>query len=142
MKKLFAILAIAGIMASCSNKKKEEKTSATDTTTKTTENKMDADQKTVPTTTTNVEGVPSFSDPEVQKFANDYAAFLSVYKAGLKDPAKFAELSKTMQDWAARSRSVGLKLASNPEEAQKWAQWASVIAQEYANAAASMYKQQ
>ncbi len=32
MKKLFAILAIAGLMVACNNKKKEEKKSETDTT--------------------------------------------------------------------------------------------------------------
>ena len=33
MKKLFAILAIAGLMVACNNKKKEEKKTETDTTT-------------------------------------------------------------------------------------------------------------
>jgi len=34
----------------------------------------------------------------------------------MKDPAKLAELSKSMQDWGPRAQSIGMKLASSPEE--------------------------
>jgi hypothetical protein len=113
MKKLFAVLALVGVMTSCKDKKKDEK--KTDETTTTTTTTTDA--------TTPISGVPTFSDPEVQKFANDYAAFIAEYKAGMKDPAKLAELSKGMGEWSTRSQEIGLKLASNPEEAMAWAQW-------------------
>ncbi len=126
MKKLFAIIALVGIMASsCKDKKKDEaKPEGTETTTPTTETTT-----TEPTTAT-VAGVPTFSDPEVQKFANEYGAFMAEYKAGMKDPAKLMELSKGMQEWATKAQSIGMKLASNPAEAKAWADWSMALAKD------------
>jgi len=117
MKKLLSLVALVGIMASCNNKKEEKKTDEkkTDTTVTTTDDKMNS--------TTAAAGVPTFSDPEVQQFANDYAAFIAAYKAGINDPAKAAELSKSWQDWGTRTSSIGMKFANNPEDAKKWADW-------------------
>lgn len=124
MKKVFAVLALAGVMASCNNKKKDEPKPEGDTTTTTTTTTEDP---TTTTTTTTTTGVPTFSDPEVQKFANDYAAFIAEYKAGMSDPAKLADLSAKMQDWSKRSTDIGMKLAAKPEEAQAWANWVMEI---------------
>ena len=121
MKKLFAVLALVGVMTSCKSKKKDEKKPEETTTTTPT------DATTTPTdatTTTATAGVPTFSDPEVQKFANDYGAFMAEYKAGMKDPAKLAELSKGMTEWSTKAQSIGMKLATTPDEAKKWADWA------------------
>jgi hypothetical protein len=123
MKKLFAVLALVGVMTSCKSKKKDEKkpeeTTTTTTTTTTTET-------TAPTTA----GVPTFSDPEVQKFANEYGAFMAQYKEGMKDPAKLADLAKGMQEWSTKAQSIGMKLASTPDEAKKWADWALALSKE------------
>ena len=125
MKKLFAVLAIAGVMVACNNKKKDEKAPEGDTTTTST---------TTTTTTTETTpapaGVPTFSDPEVQKFANDYAAFMTEYKAGMSDPAKLAELSTKLQDWSKRSTEIGMKLATKPEEAKAWAEWVMALSKD------------
>lgn len=129
MKKLFAILAIAGVMVACNNKKKDEKKPEGDSTATTTTTTPTTTEPTT-TTTTTPSGVPTFSDPEVQKFANDYAAFIAEYKAGMKDPAKLMELSKNMQDWSTRATSVGLKLASKPDEAMAWANWITALSKE------------
>lgn len=133
MKKFLAILAIAGVMVSCNNKKKDEKKeTTTDSVTTTTPTTTD-NTTTTPTTTDNTStpaGVPSFSDPEVQKFANEYAAFVTEYKAGMKDPAKLAELGKKMQDWSTRAQAIGMKLAQKPEEAQKWTTWVTQLNKE------------
>lgn len=131
MKKLFAVLAIVGVMTSCKDKKKEEKkvedtTTNTPTTTEPTTTTTTTDN----TTTTASTGVPSFSDPEVQKFANDYAAFVAEYKAGMKDPSKMNDLVKKMQDWSTRSQSIGLKLAQKPDEAKKWSDWVMAMNKE------------
>lgn len=123
MKKVFAVLALAGVMASCNNKKKDEPKPEGDTTTTTTT----TTEAPTTTTTTTTTGVPTFSDPEVQKFANDYAAFIAEYKAGMSDPAKLADLSAKMQDWSKRSTDIGMKLAAKPEEAQAWANWVMEI---------------
>lgn len=119
MKKFFAVLALVGVLASCKDKKKDEAKPETETTTETTTTTTDNSGS----TTTNTSGVPTFSDPDIQKFANEYAAFIAEYKAGMKDPAKLAELSKTLQDWSTKSTEMGMKLASKPEEAQAWANW-------------------
>lgn len=126
MKKLFAIIALVGIMASsCKDKKNDEaKTDGTETTTEPTTTESNTES------TTAVSGVPTFSDPEVQKFANEYGAFMAEYKAGMKDPAKLMELSKSMQDWSTRAQSIGMKLASKPEEAKAWADWAMALAKD------------
>ncbi|MCY7310112.1 MAG: hypothetical protein LH619_04975 [Chitinophagaceae bacterium] len=121
MKKIFAVLALVGVMTSCKSKKKEEVKPAETTTTTPTEGT---------TTTTAATGVPTFSDPEVQKFANDYDAFMAEYRVGMKDPAKLAELSKSMTDWSTRAQSIGMKLASTPDEAKKWADWALALSQQ------------
>ncbi|MDZ4810622.1 MAG: hypothetical protein SGI96_20480 [Bacteroidota bacterium] len=114
MKKIFAVLALVGVMTSCKDKKKDEK----------------KPEETTTTTITAATGVPTFSDPEVQKFANDYGAFMAEYRAGMKDPAKLAELSKSMTDWSTRAQSIGMKLASTPDEAKKWADWALALSQQ------------
>jgi PBP1b-binding outer membrane lipoprotein LpoB len=122
MKKLFAVLAIAGVMVACNNKKKDEKAPEKDTTSTTT--------TTTTETTPAPAGVPTFSDPEVQKFANDYAAFMAEYKAGMSDPAKLAELSTKLQDWSKRSTEIGMKLATKPEEAKAWADWVMALSKD------------
>ena len=127
MKKIFAILAIAGVMVACNNKKKDEKkpegdSTATTTTTTTTDPTT--------TTTTTSAGTPTFSDPTVQKFVDDYTAFILQYKAGMNDPAKMAELSKSMSDWSTKATEVGLKLAANPENLQKWSSWWEAISKD------------
>ena len=123
MKKLFAVLALVGVLTSCKDKKKDEK--KTDETTTTTTTPTEGT-----TTTTAATGVPTFSDPEVQKFANDYGAFMAEYRVGMKDPAKVPEFSKSMTEWSTRAQSIGMKLASTPDEAKKWADWALVLSQQ------------
>jgi PBP1b-binding outer membrane lipoprotein LpoB len=128
MKKLFAVLALAGMMASCGNKKKdEEKKPEGDTTTTTT---TTPPVETPTETTTAPAGVPTFSDPDVQKFANDYAAFMTEYKAGMSDPAKLAELSNKMQEWSKKSTEIGMKLATKPDEAKAWADWVMALSKD------------
>lgn len=126
MKKVLAVLALAGVMASCNNKKKDEqKPEGGDTTTITTTDAPPANTTDAPPA--NTSGVPTFSDPEVQKFANDYAAFMTEYKAGMNDPAKLADLTAKMQDWSKRSTDIGMKLATKPEEAKAWADWVMAL---------------
>jgi len=124
MKKVFAVLALVGVMTSCNNKKKDEKKPEGDTTTITTNEAPPAEAPTTPA------GVPTFSDPEVQKFANDYAAFMAEYKAGMSDPAKLADLSAKLTDWSKRSTEIGMKLATKPEEAKAWADWVMTMSKD------------
>lgn len=119
MKKFLAVLTLVAVMTSCKSKKSDEKKPEETTTAPTDGTTTPTDATTTPATS----GVPTFSDPEVQKFANDYAAFMAQYKAGMSDPSKLAELSKSMQDWSTRSTEIGMKLATKPEEAKAWAEW-------------------
>ncbi len=131
MKKVFAIIALVAVMTSCKDKKKDEKkmdettTTTPTTTTTTTTTTTPADP-----TTTATSGVPTFSDPEVQQFANDYAAFMANYKAGMKDPAKMQDLTKDMQKWTEKSQKIGMKLSQTPDEAKKWADWVMVVSKD------------
>ncbi len=123
MKKFLAVLALVGVMTSCKDKKKEDKKPEDATTTTTTATDPGTTTTTTTTTTTAATGVPTFSDPEVQKFANEYGAFMASYKEGMKDPAKAMELAKSLQEWSKKSTEFGMKLASKPDEAKKWADW-------------------
>ncbi len=115
MKKLFLIVVLASFITSCKEKKEDKKMEETTTTTP---------PKAEPETTTlTVAGVPAFSDPEVQKFANDYATFIANYKLGMQDPAKMADLTKNMQEWTTKSHSIAMKLSTTPDEAKKWSEW-------------------
>jgi hypothetical protein len=124
MKKFLFVVAIAGIMTSCKDKK-DEKKAEEPTTTMPTE-----PTTTEPTTTTSSASDVKFSDPEVQKFADEYTAFVKSYKTGMVDPAKAQELSKTAQEWATRMTPIAMKLASNPEEMKKWTEWATALGKE------------
>ncbi len=131
MKKLLLVFALTGLLTACNNKKEdkqpEEKTNGT-TTTEPATNNTDATDP-APTSVNAASGVPNFSDPEVQKFANDYAAFIDEYKKVLADPAspRSAEFAMKWSDWASRSMSVGMKLAANPAESKKWTDWVESV---------------
>lgn len=128
MKKVFAVLALVGVMTSCNNKKKDEKKPEGDTTmttNPTTDNPSPTDNPPA-----NPAGVPTFSDPEVQKFANDYASFMAEYKTAMTDPAKAADMAAKMQEWSKKSTDIGMKLAAKPEEAKAWADWVMALSKE------------
>ena len=129
MKKLLFVFAIAGLLTACKSKKAEEK-KADDKTATAPAGTTVTEPATTTTATAAASGVPSFSDPEVQKFANDYAAFVAEYKSSMKDPVKFAEHAKSMKDWSARGKEIAMKIAGNPQEAQKWAMWATSLIKE------------
>ena len=79
--------------------------------------------------------VPKFSNEEVQKFAEEYAAYykevLEASKA--KDAAKSAELAQKAQDLAKSAQEKMTKMT--PEDAKAWGEWAQKITTEVAAAA-------
>ena len=79
--------------------------------------------------------VPKFSNEEVQKFAEEYAAYYKeVFEANkAKDAAKLAELGQKAQDFAKSAQEKLTKMT--PEDAKLWADWAQKIATEAAAAA-------
>lgn len=136
MKKVFAVLALVGVMASCNNKKKDEKTTGSDTAT-TTQTTPPADNT---TPADNSGGVPTFADKDVQQYVNDYTAFvnsyLDAYKA--KDMSKVQELAGKMTEWSGKSTQIAQKLATSPDEAKKFADYMTKLSTDWANAAQSM----
>lgn len=121
MKKLLPVVALLVLFSACKGKKDEKKPEETTP-------PANTEQTTTPppsteTTPPATSGVPTFSDPDVQKFANEYGAFMAEYKNGMKDPAKMADLAKNLQEWSKKATEIGTKLASKPDEAQKWAAW-------------------
>ena len=131
MKKLFAILALAGVMVSCNNKKKEEKKTEGDTTVIKDNTTNNMDDKTV-----TAGDIPTFSDPEVQKYVNDYTEFVTLYVNAYttKDVSKIQEYSTKAMDWASRTMSVSQKLANNPEDAKKFSDYMTKLSDRMAAA--------
>jgi hypothetical protein len=138
MKKVFLVLTAAAVMVACSDKKKAAATDTKDTGTTTTTSTEKMDNSTS-TTSTNGD-VPTFSDPEVQKYVNDYTAFVNSYMEAYKskDMTKVSQLATNMQEWSGRSMTIGQKLANNPTEAQKFSAYMTKLSQDWANAAKSM----
>ena len=79
--------------------------------------------------------VPKFSNEEVQKFAEEYAAYykevLDAYKA--KDAAKSAELAQKAQDLAKSAQEKMTKMS--PDDVKAWTDWAQKLTTEVAAAA-------
>jgi hypothetical protein len=123
MKKILAVLALAGVMVSCNNKKKEEK-------------KPDADTTAVtPPVTDNPPantGVPTFADADVNAFVQAYEEYVNAYKAAAesKDMSKFAELGTKGQDLSTKAVAASQKLAATPDEAKKLSDYLTAKAAE------------
>jgi hypothetical protein len=119
MKKVFAFLVLAGLLTACNNKAKtteEKKDSVTNTNTVT----PPADNNTA-TTPPASSDIPSFTDPDVQKWVNDYTTYVTTYVAAYtsKDPVKIAAVSSQVQQWGQQTAGVLTKLAGKPDEAKK-----------------------
>lgn len=118
MKKILFVVAIAGFMIACKSKKDEKKPEETTTTTEPT--------TTEPTTTTTTStGVPTFSDPDVAAYVKSYEDYIAAYKKAVesKDMGKLGELGTMGQDLATKGTAAAQKLAGNPEDAKKLADY-------------------
>ena len=126
MKKLFAVLALVGVMTSCEDKKKDEAKPEETTTTTTTTTTTEA------TTTDASTGVPTFNDADVTAYVKSYEDYIAAYKKAVegKDMTKMADLAKMGQDLAAKATAATQKLAANPEDAKKLADYMTAKAAE------------
>jgi hypothetical protein len=127
MKKLFAVLALVGVMTSCKDKKKDEKQPDATTTTTTTD--PNTTTTTTTTTTTATSGVPTFADADVQKYVNDYTDFVNAIVAAYKskDLAKAGELAGKASEWSSKSMTIAQKLSTNPEDAKKFSDYVTKL---------------
>ena len=132
MKKVLFALSVVGLTAMVSCKKEEVKVETeTKDTTAVTETEAPVVEETKTTTTVEV---PTFSNNEVQKLASDYAKYTEdVIKAGQdKDAAKVAELQAKATEWTSKAQAAAAKMT--PEDAKKWADFATAIANAQAQA--------
>jgi hypothetical protein len=122
MKKFLFVVAIAGIMTSCKDKKDEKKPEEPTTITPT-EPTTSEPTTTAPTTT--FEGVPTFNDADVTAYVKAYEDYIAIYKKAVegKDMSKMMDLSKMGQDLVTKGMAASQKLAANPEDAKKLADY-------------------
>lgn len=132
MKKVLFGLSVIGMTAMVSCKKEEVKTEEAPATEVTATEETPATETTAETTTATVE-VPKFSTPEMQKFADEYAAYSAEAMAAAKsgDAAKITALQAKGTEWATKTTAAMSKMT--PEDAQKWSTFATALAQEQAN---------
>jgi hypothetical protein len=121
MKKLFAVLALVGVMTSCKDKKDEKKPEEPTTTTPTDAPPTPTDATTPAATS----GVPTFKDADVTAYVQSYEDYIAAYKKAVegKDMGKMAELGKMGQDLATKGTAAAQKLATSPDDAKKLADY-------------------
>ena len=136
MRKLvFALGAVAMLsMVSCGKKETPAEKPATEEAAKEGEatEQPAAEEKAAEGVANAFADVPKFSNEEVQKFAEEYAAYYKeVFEANkAKDAAKLAELGQKGVDFAKSAQEKLTKMT--PEDAKLWADWAQKIATEVA----------
>lgn len=128
MKKVFLTFAVAGLVTLTSCDKKEADPAVETTTETTTETDPQTEAPVTETEATASVEVPKFSNADVQKFADEYAAFyaemIAASKAG--DQTKLTELQTKAVEWAQKSQEWTTKMT--PEDAKLWAEWAQKLA--------------
>ena len=110
MKKVLLSLLLLGVMFSC-GKKEESKA----------ENSGTVSAGSESSTT-------KFKDPDVQKLADAYAELLKEYDN--MTPEKAVELSQKFQELSSKSSEATQKLASDPKEAEKFANYIAEVGKE------------
>ena len=130
MRKLSLTLGLAGMVLLTACKKEEAKTTDTSAApVESTASTPAAKESTAAPTTVNGVEVPKFSIPEMQQFANDYAAYVSETMAASKsgDAAKIQELNAKAQEWATKQSSLAGKMT--PDDAKLWSEFAMKLVQ-------------
>lgn len=123
MKNFFIPMAIVAVtLTSCKDEKKVEPTTGTEEVAKSAEAsafKASASSD-----------LPKFSTPEVQKFADEYSAFIneSIDAAKSGDAAKIQELTVKSQEWVTKSQAVMAKMT--PEDAKLWSEYYAKLSQQ------------
>jgi len=128
MKKLFLTMTVIGLVTLTSCKKEEEKVQ--DAIQDTTEQMTDVAEDNLESANEAniaIADIPQFSNPEVQQFAEEYAAFARDAAAAAQsgDAAKIQELQAKTVEWTRKIGEINQKLSS--DEAQKFTEWVSEI---------------
>ena len=123
MKKMLLVLLSLGVIFSCGKKEESTTTTKTETTTTTTAEPAKTDAAAT--------DVPTFKEPEVQKYVDSYQAYLKDVKDAVasKDAAKIQELTTKSQELATQGAEAAKKL-TDPAEAKKFADYMTKLGQE------------
>lgn len=103
----------------------------------TTDGKMDGTSEGKTEGTADGLTVPTFSDPAVTQWCQDYKNFLDAYVAAIngKDYTKITSLGQEFSTkWASKSMEVGMKLSANPEEAKKFSDFTTAVSNKFSEA--------
>ena len=113
MKKVLLSLLLFGVLFSCGKKE---------------ENSTENTAKSGAVSTESKSSTPKFKDPDVQKLAEAYAELLKEYDN--MTPEKAGDLSQKFQELSSKSQEITQKLASDPKEAEKFANYMTEISAE------------
>lgn len=132
MKKLLLTAILAASFVAC-DKKAETPTDANTTEPTTAETPAETPTKTEePTAATST---PKFSSPEVQKVADEYAAFVKEYIAAYKsgDATKIQALVAKQQEWGTKMSSAMTSMT--PDDVKAWTDFTQQLGKEMSDAA-------
>lgn len=126
MKKILLTAILVGSLVACD--KKAESTDSPAPEASTTETAV------TPEASANTNTV-KFSNPEVQKVADEYATFVKEYVAAYKsgDATKIADLAKKQQEWTTKLTSS--MSAMTPEDVKVWTEYMQKLSEEMTAAA-------
>ncbi len=116
---LFSIKLFYLTSCSCDDNKKSEKTSPPITPNSQTQQEQNI--VTIKTDTISID-VPTFNDPEVQKYVEDYTAYMKEYLAAVKskDITNIAQLGMESQKWKTKGEAITQRLSYDPDELKKY----------------------
>lgn len=130
MKKILLTAVLVGSLIACDKKAETADAPAPETTTETPTPETPAPAET-PANTNDVK----FSNPEVQKVADEYATFVKeyveAYKAG--DATKIQDLVKKQQEWATKLTTAATSMT--PDDAKAWGEYMQKLSEEMTAAA-------
>lgn len=131
MKKIILSLGAVALISVTACKKETTKTEtpATENSTAETSGKTEETASTEAPTSINGIEIPKFSNPDVQKFATEFAKFsaenMEAAKSG--DAAKIQELTAKAQEWGTKQAALTAKMT--PEDVKLWSDFAMKLSQ-------------
>lgn len=128
MKKTFLIFTALGLIAFTSCKNQEEDvsnvTEGIDSIVNDAEELEDYEQVQIDASKV-ASDIPQFSDPEVQKFAEEYSAYFNELMQAGDDTEKLHELLGEGVEWSKRVSQLTQKMSE--EDLDKWSRWSSQL---------------
>lgn len=128
MKKTFLIFTALGLIAFTSCKNQEEDvsdvTEGIDSIVNDAEELEDYEQVQIDASKV-ASDIPQFSDPEIQKFAEEYSAYFNELMQAGDDTEKLHELLGEGVEWSKRVSQLTQKMSE--EDLDKWSRWSSQL---------------